>query len=335
MSSPVHVAPATAGFVHALASRGHAVAVVHGRTSRSATATSPTASATTRPPSGGTPAGQRSTVGAAAARNDLDSLVFLAALAAGHPVLLGPGQPRRRRSADGRLRPRRRRGGRRHPGAAGRSGHDLHPDLALLLSTSGSTGSPKLVRLSHDNLQSNADAIAAYLDIRPTDRAVTTLPMHYCYGLSVINSHLLARRRAGAHRPVGRRRRASGTLFRARRRHELRRRAVHLRAARPRRLRRHGRCRHLRYVTQAGGRLAPERVRRYAELGRRQRLGPLRDVRADRGDRADGLPAAGPGAAAPAARSASPIPGGELAPRAVRRAPTATASASWSTAART
>ena len=30
--------------------------------------------------------------------------------------------------------------------------HDLHPDLALLLSTSGSTGSPKLVRLSHDNL---------------------------------------------------------------------------------------------------------------------------------------------------------------------------------------
>ncbi|OPE45690.1 AMP-binding protein, partial [Mycolicibacterium diernhoferi] len=43
--------------------------------------------------------------------------------------------------------------------------HDLHPDLALLLSTSGSTGSPKLVRLSYENLDSNAKAIAQYLGI--------------------------------------------------------------------------------------------------------------------------------------------------------------------------
>src|SRR5690606_41863517 len=93
--------------------------------------------------------------------------------------------------------PARRLGGRAVPGrlrhAAGREGtrHDLHPDLALLLSTSGSTGSPKLVRLSQRNLQSNAEAIATYLDIRPSDRAVTSLPLHYCYGLSVVNSHLL------------------------------------------------------------------------------------------------------------------------------------------------
>ncbi len=67
----------------------------------------------------------------------------------------------------------------------------MHPDLALLLSTSGSTGSPKLVRLSRRNLQSNAASIAAYLGITENDRAVTSLPMEYTYGLSVINSHML------------------------------------------------------------------------------------------------------------------------------------------------
>jgi acyl-coenzyme A synthetase/AMP-(fatty) acid ligase len=72
--------------------------------------------------------------------------------------------------------------------------YDIHPDLALLLATSGSTGSPKLVRLSRRNLESNADAIIDYLGIKASDRAITSLPMHYSYGLSVINSHL----RAGA-----------------------------------------------------------------------------------------------------------------------------------------
>jgi long-chain acyl-CoA synthetase len=66
----------------------------------------------------------------------------------------------------------------------------LHQDLAVLLSTSGTTGSPKLVRLSHKNLAANAASIAAYLCIRPEDRPVTALPMHYSYGLSVIHSHL-------------------------------------------------------------------------------------------------------------------------------------------------
>lgn len=72
------------------------------------------------------------------------------------------------------------------------SAHDLHPDLALLLSTSGSTGSPKLVRLSRENVLSNARAIATYLGLGPGSRAVTTLPLHYCYGLSVVHSHLVA-----------------------------------------------------------------------------------------------------------------------------------------------
>jgi long-chain acyl-CoA synthetase len=62
--------------------------------------------------------------------------------------------------------------------------------LAVLLSTSGSTGNPKLVKLSQINIQSNAESIAKYLNINSSDRAITTLPFHYSYGLSVINSHL-------------------------------------------------------------------------------------------------------------------------------------------------
>jgi acyl-coenzyme A synthetase/AMP-(fatty) acid ligase len=65
----------------------------------------------------------------------------------------------------------------------------LHDDLAVLLSTSGSTGDPKLVRLSRDNIASNATAIAQYLALRE-DRAITGLPWHYSYGLSVVNSYL-------------------------------------------------------------------------------------------------------------------------------------------------
>jgi len=68
----------------------------------------------------------------------------------------------------------------------------LHDDLALLLTTSGSTGSPKLVRLSYKNIQSNTDAIIDYLELDSTERAITTLPMNYTFGLSVINSHLQA-----------------------------------------------------------------------------------------------------------------------------------------------
>ncbi|MDW3213851.1 MAG: AMP-binding protein [Ilumatobacteraceae bacterium] len=68
---------------------------------------------------------------------------------------------------------------------------ELHPDLAILVSTSGSTGSPKLARLSHRNLLSNAESIADYLRLTPDDRGITSLPLHYCYGLSVLHSHLL------------------------------------------------------------------------------------------------------------------------------------------------
>jgi acyl-CoA synthetase (AMP-forming)/AMP-acid ligase II len=69
----------------------------------------------------------------------------------------------------------------------------IHPSLALLLNTSGSTGSPKLVRLTRENLQANARSISTYLKLTPSERAITSLPMSYSYGLSVVNSHLLAR----------------------------------------------------------------------------------------------------------------------------------------------
>lgn len=78
---------------------------------------------------------------------------------------------------------------RRTPRVAGEA---LHPNLALLLSTSGTTGNPKLVRLSYGNLAANAASIREYLGIVPADVAATTLPFYYSYGLSVIHSHLSA-----------------------------------------------------------------------------------------------------------------------------------------------
>lgn len=68
---------------------------------------------------------------------------------------------------------------------------EINPDIILCLTTSGSTGSPKLVRLSERNLESNAESIAEYLTITSEERPVTTLPMYYSYGMSVINSHLI------------------------------------------------------------------------------------------------------------------------------------------------
>lgn len=69
--------------------------------------------------------------------------------------------------------------------------YPLHPDLGLLLTTSGSTGSPKFVRQSYANILANARSIVQYLELDETERPITTLPMNYTYGLSIINSHLL------------------------------------------------------------------------------------------------------------------------------------------------
>jgi non-ribosomal peptide synthetase component E (peptide arylation enzyme) len=204
--------------------------------------------------------------------NTVDALVwYLAALAGRHPVLLVGGredaveemvaaydpdvvvQP----DAEQTLLERRE-----------SSAHDLHPELALLLSTSGSTGSPKLVRLSRRNLLANAQSIAEYLDVRPSDRAVTSLPPHYCYGLSVVHTHLLR----GAALVLTDLSVVDPAFWDLVRQHgvtslagvpytfELLDRVGFAEMDLP----------HLRYLTQAGGRLDPERVRAYAELGRRR-----------------------------------------------------------------
>jgi acyl-CoA synthetase (AMP-forming)/AMP-acid ligase II len=145
--------------------------------------------------------------------------------------------------------------------------HQLHPDLAVLLSTSGSTGSPKLVRLSRENLASNAAAIVRYLRLTDTDRAITTLPMQYCYGLSVVNTHL----HAGAglvltdlsvmDRCFWDLFRASGSTSLAAVPHtfDLLDRVGFESMALP----------SLRCITQAGGRMDPAMVRRYAGLAER------------------------------------------------------------------
>lgn len=74
-----------------------------------------------------------------------------------------------------------------HPAGEG----PLHPDVAVLLSTSGSTGSAKLVRLTLAAMQANAAGIAEVLHIGGDDVAAGYLPLHYSYGLSVLTSHLI------------------------------------------------------------------------------------------------------------------------------------------------
>ncbi len=64
-------------------------------------------------------------------------------------------------------------------------------ELAAIFFTSGTTGRPKGVMLSHGNLLSNAQAIAGYLGLKSTDRGLCVLPLHFSYGNSMLNSHLL------------------------------------------------------------------------------------------------------------------------------------------------
>ncbi len=118
-------------------------------------------------------------------------IAYLAALDAGHAIALqGPAAMKadreifkpdfRHRRIDGCWRTERLERGRVVP----------HPDLAVLLSTSGSTGQGKYVRLSRTNIEANARSIAEYLGLTAADRTCLILPLHYSYGLSVLNGHL-------------------------------------------------------------------------------------------------------------------------------------------------
>ena len=70
--------------------------------------------------------------------------------------------------------------------------YSINKDLILLLSTSGSTGSKKFVRISHENIYHNTKDIVRFLGINEQHRTITTMPSFYTYGLSVINTHLFA-----------------------------------------------------------------------------------------------------------------------------------------------
>src|SRR4051794_33494634 len=117
---------------------------------------------------------------------------YLAALTAGHAVALVDGELPGERLSElvERYRPA------LVLGPDGAAEHktdvDPHENLSLLLSTSASTGSPRLVRLAGSALEANAVSIALYLELGGDDRAIASLPFHHSYGLSVLNSHLLA-----------------------------------------------------------------------------------------------------------------------------------------------
>ncbi len=70
--------------------------------------------------------------------------------------------------------------------------NEVHPDIKVLLSTSGTTGSPKFVKLSEDNLVQNALSILDYLPVSNRDITPLNLPVFYSYGLSVFTTNSIA-----------------------------------------------------------------------------------------------------------------------------------------------
>ena len=68
--------------------------------------------------------------------------------------------------------------------------HNLFENLSLLIPTSGSTGSPKLVRHSYENIHSSVQAVAKIFELNSNHKSFVFLPMYYTMGLSAINSHI-------------------------------------------------------------------------------------------------------------------------------------------------
>jgi long-chain acyl-CoA synthetase len=61
---------------------------------------------------------------------------------------------------------------------------------AVLMFTSGTTSQPKAVRITHHNIQANTDSIITFLELRADDRVLVILPFFYCYGASLLHTHL-------------------------------------------------------------------------------------------------------------------------------------------------
>ena len=73
------------------------------------------------------------------------------------------------------------------------SEYEISPDLALLVPTSGSTGDPKCVRISYRNIDTCTEAICEYLKFSQHRVCLSILPIHYSYGLSVLNNCIYER----------------------------------------------------------------------------------------------------------------------------------------------
>ena len=67
---------------------------------------------------------------------------------------------------------------------------DLNSELSHLLPTSGSTGSPKLVRHKYENIEAAGLNISTFFELKETDRPLMVLPLYYTMGLSMVFSHL-------------------------------------------------------------------------------------------------------------------------------------------------
>ncbi len=63
-------------------------------------------------------------------------------------------------------------------------------DLAALVFTSGSTGKPRGAMITHSNIVANTESIISYLSLNAQDRMMAVLPFHYCYGASLLHTHL-------------------------------------------------------------------------------------------------------------------------------------------------
>ena len=66
---------------------------------------------------------------------------------------------------------------------------DVSRDAALML-TSGTTARPRAVRITHRNIQANTDSIIQYLDLKSDERILVILPFYYCFGASLLHTHL-------------------------------------------------------------------------------------------------------------------------------------------------
>ena len=72
----------------------------------------------------------------------------------------------------------------------GKNNYPLNEQLSHLLPTSGSTGSPKLVRHSYENVEASALNISTFFKLKSEDRPLLVLPLYYTMGLSIVFSHL-------------------------------------------------------------------------------------------------------------------------------------------------